>query len=230
MALTFERPKQFDFMHVDVRRNLTEVKRRHGKSVLKQFMEMAPLVLRGNRISPSDYYRYQLYDDAQFSASDRRDFVGDNRYWEILFRIADWRSCTLSDDKLVSSALLENHGFRVPGIRAVFHPRRSYPGARSLVSREALAAFLREDAVYPLFGKPLAGFESRGVVHLQGYDRESDELLLYGDENTSVDRFVGEVEKLTSQRASDQLRLGSGTGLHFSGSRETARGCGNTLW
>ena len=215
MPLTFDRPEQFQFMHLDLKRNFAEIKRRHGKSTLKQLIEMAPLVLAGNRISPSDYFRYQLYDDALYSAADRREFIGDNRYWEILFRISDWRSCTLTDDKLVSSALLATHGFRVPGIRAVFHPCRTYPGARALGSGKALGEFLRDEGIYPLFGKPLAGFESRGVVHLQGYDHQSDELLLRDDKNISVDDFVNELEKLTSQRASDQLRLGPGQGYIF---------------
>lgn len=215
MSLSFDRPKSLEYELVDLRHNLAEVKRRHGKSVLRQLLEMAPLVLAGQRLSPSDYYRYQLFDDAQFTIAERREFIGDNRYWEILFRISDWRSCTLSDDKLVTSALLACHGLGVPEIRAVFHPHRSYPGARALSSGKLLGEFLRDEAAYPLFGKPVAGFESRAIVCLQAYKRRTDELILLGNEKIPVDQFVRDVEKLNQQKSYSLLRQGPGQAYIF---------------
>lgn len=215
MILTFERSRKADLSHVDLRHNMREVARRHGKSILAQLTDMAPLVLAGKRISPSDYYRHQLYDDARFSAADKREFLGENRYWELLFRISDWRWCAMTDDKLICSAILANHGFRVPVNRAVFHHNRSYPGVRALDSAAALTDFLRDETVYPLFGKPVAGFESRATVHLKGYECASDELLLNDGQRVSVARLVDELVSLSSQHCGDLLRFGPGLGYLF---------------
>ena len=169
------------------------MRRERGKSVAAQLSELVRLGLGGEGLSPAEYYRYRLYDDARYTWEDKRRFLSDTRQ-EIGDRVCNPRWGALTDDKLLAAALLTCHGIRVPEIRAVYHRSRGFPGATPLRTREALAAFLRETDGYPLFAKPAGGAKSRGTSHLEGYDAAGDRLLRVGAPPIAVEAFAGAVD------------------------------------
>jgi hypothetical protein len=183
---------------------LWRVHREHGKSVPAQLLELARLGIGGEGISPVEYYRQRLYDDARYSWEEKRRFLTDTRP-EIGERVANPRWAALTDDKLLAAALLGHHGIATPRLRAVFHPTRGFPGARSLRTAEALADYLRDPDLYPLFVKPVGGSKSRGSSFLEGWDTAGDRLLRRGEAPVAVEDFA---------RALEATQRGAAEGFH----------------
>lgn len=68
----------------------------------------------------------------------------------------------------------------VPRVTAITQAGRRLRGALTLDKPDAIAAFLREPANFPLFAKPAAGKYSLNVISADAYDPASDELVLFG--------------------------------------------------
>jgi hypothetical protein len=217
MDLRSYAPLDVDHARIDIFESMAAVARDGGKSRLRQAIEMFGLVAGHARLSPADYYRYQLYDDAQHCRADKKTFVGNNRYWTTTLRVSDSRWCALTDDKLVTAALLGSNGVAVPEIQAVYHRYRGFPGAAALNTPDALREFLTRTAAYPLFGKPVSGFESKGAVYLEGFDADSGELLLYNGERVPVDTFAHAVEQFVYDPPPGFRRFRSQLGYMFQG-------------
>jgi len=192
-------------LDVELPAALRVVRRLCGKSIAAQLAEAAMLALTGNRLSPLDYFRFRLWDDATYDWAEKRRFVGDRRCEEVARRTVDRRWAVLVSDKLVSAAYLERQGFAMPRIRAVHHPTRSHPGAIHLPDDAALVAWLRE-ARTPVFAKPLFGHQSRGALRIDAVDPAADTLLLHDGTRLGIEAFVASLgENLAT------LRLGRST-------------------
>jgi len=168
---------------------LWRVRREHGKSIASQLFELARLGLDDPGLSPAEYYRYRLYDDARYAWDDKRRFLSDTRR-DLGERTCNPRWGALTDDKLLAAALLGHHGVPVPRIRAVLHPTRTFPGAARLTTADELSRFLRESDAYPLFAKPAGGGKSRGTAWLVGFDAASDRLLRHAADPVPVETFA----------------------------------------
>lgn len=217
MDLRSYAPLDVDHAQIDVLESMTAVARSGGKSRLDQVIEMLGLVVGHARLSPADYYRFQLYDDALYSREDKKRFIGNNRYWTTTLRVSDSRWCALTDDKLVTAAVLNRNGIATPVIQAVYHRYRSFPGAAALPTPDALREFLTRTASYPLFGKPVSDFESKGAIYLKRYDADRGELLLHDDERVPVEAFVDAVEKFVYHPPPGFRRFRSQLGYLFQG-------------
>ena len=208
-------PLDIDHAGIDVFESMRLVARQGHKSRLGQFVEMLGLVAGNARLSPADYYRYQLYDDARYTPEEKRRFIGNNRYWSTTLRVTDSRWCALTDDKLVTAHMLRSCGFAIPHIRALYHPYRSFPGAAALRAVADLRHYLAREASYPLFGKPVSGFESKGAVYLRAYDPERDELVLYDGERVGVAEFARAVDEYVSDPGNGFRRFRTQLGYLF---------------
>lgn len=199
MDLRSSDPLDIDHARINIFESMAWVAKSGGKSRLEQVIEMAQLVFGNAKLSPTDYYQYQLYDDSLHSKTEKRKFIGNNQYWTTTLRVSDWRWCALTDDKLVTATILKSNHIAFPDIRAVYHRQRSFPGAAALNTPDALRDYLTHSAVYPLFGKPVSGFESQGAVLLQRYEKASGELVLHNDVRVPIGEFVDAVEQLVYQ-------------------------------
>lgn len=208
-------PLDVDHAKIDIFASMAEVARSGGKSRVKQLVEMLGLVAGHARLSPADYYRYQLYDDARHSAEDKKRYIGNNRYWTTTLRVSDSRWCALTDDKLVTAAILRSNGLATPAIQAVYHRYRGFPGAAALPTPGALREFLARTASYPLFGKPVSDFESKGAIYLKSFDADRGELVLHDDERVPVDAFVAAVEQFVYDPPPGFRRFRSQLGYQF---------------
>ena len=63
----------------------------------------------------------------------------------------------LVSDKLLFDAALRGLGYPVPEIQAIFGAKKLPPPIRALDHKGAVERFLRREARYPVFGKPLWG-------------------------------------------------------------------------
>ncbi len=100
---------------------------------------------QGARLSSAEYYYFRLYDDARFSFSDKRSFVGRNAQNKIFFQCnaVDWLA--VAHDKLMFAAALEGLALPTPEIYAIYHGFPTFGTAPALRCRDELMDFLRTD-------------------------------------------------------------------------------------
>jgi hypothetical protein len=139
---------------------------------MKQLCEMVQLRRPPNRLSAEEYAAYGLGD---LSWEEKSRFLG-ARAITAMAAANDLRSEVLSHDKLIAFTLLRAYGAPFPEVKAVGHPSRCFPGARSLRSVEAVSSYLSTEAEFPIFIKPNAGNGGFGSIWVDGY--EDGRLLL----------------------------------------------------
>ncbi len=165
-------------------------RRRYGTGYLSQYFDIKRLKDGLGRLSTGEYYIYQLFDQERFDLQAQEEFLGHKRKVEIYNNVNDRKWLPVEACKIKTAQLVAEHGIRVPQDFALYHPSQEVDGIPTLTSREQLADFLRNGITFPFFSKPLRGSISLGVAAIQGYDRESDLLLLKGGKGVKVDKFV----------------------------------------
>lgn len=174
-----------------------------GKSLPAQVAEIAQLSLSRNRLTPSEYFEYRLYDDHMHDAEAKRAFLGERCYYSIIRATCDIRWWAIGEDKVLGHAVLAAHGIPQPTTHALLHPYRVFPGAPTLRDAAALAAFLRDGMPYPFFHKPVSGVQSEGVHLVRSLDRASDTLTLHDGATETVDAFAARIEGMEGQFKGD---------------------------
>lgn len=156
--------------------------------------DFAGLAFGPGKLSFADYVRLRLFDRAYWSECDRRSVVGQRRNRDLAVEINyrhDWYG--LLDDKVAAIAYLSAYGLPTAKIAAIFAPRLTRGPADILRDRAALRQFLARDDVYPLFGKPVAGFQSLGAMGLRRSHPGEGELETIGGTRIGLDAFVEDI-------------------------------------
>jgi len=174
-----------------------------GRSAIQQLKDIVRVIRAGHKMSAQEYYYYGLFDSELYDDEERSRFLSDNYHQISCPKTCDvtWRA--IHDDKLISQMVLQSDGAPVPRIRAIVHPFRRFPNAPTLASPEETAGWLRNDAVFPLFSKPVTGVQSMGQAIIDGVDADADTLQLRKSEPMSVDDFVLEVWKFRGTSSND---------------------------
>ncbi len=174
------------------------VHRRFGKSILDQFAEIVRLRLGPGRLSASEYFEYQLYDDSRFSFADKQAYGS----WQVMDMLADrlndisWEAC--SEDKLVFHALLEGLGLPYPEVLALAWDRPRDLGRLPVYTpAESVIDYLRDGIEYPFFCKPVRSNLGRGAVSVKAYSAESDCFVLGDQTRVAADRFLANLHDPT---------------------------------
>lgn len=174
-----------------------------GKSLPAQVADIASLALSRNRLTPAEYFEYRLYDDQLHNGEAKRQFIGESCYHTLIRNTCDIRWWALGQDKVLGHAVLAAHGVPVPTTHALYHPFRVFPGAPTLQSPEALAAFLRDGMPYPFFQKPVSGVSSQGVHLVRSYDADADALTLHDGSTVGVEAFCRRLDALEGENKGD---------------------------
>ncbi len=165
-----------------------------GKPIPVQLYEMAQLALGPGRITPREYFFFRLYDDDLFDdKSEKSRFIGKAAEYPVsrFVNNTDWYA--VSADKLVAQMVFQSLGLPVPGIKAIFHRYRTAGNVRALRNGDDIEAFLRLPNVYPMFAKPITGSHGLGTASLQGYDAQSDEILMPFGKRVRVSDYVNSI-------------------------------------
>ena len=174
--------------------SLVTVTRQHGKPSMAQVAELTKLAFGVGKITPEEYYQFHLYDDA-LSLEEKKTFLGRKSQTKILVACIPQQWWAVSHDKLLFYGLLKGLGHSVPTTQAVFHPFRRYGDTPTLGSADDLANFLRHDARYPCFGKPVCGIRSVGVASLEGYEPGDDSLRTQEGRSLPLKAFIPAVQE-----------------------------------
>ncbi|MGB7404899.1 MAG: sugar-transfer associated ATP-grasp domain-containing protein [Pacificimonas sp.] len=151
--------------------NAREVRRRTGKSVAAQFLDMARLRLGPQCIQTDEYYGLRLFDP-NMSPDRRAEYMG-RWAFERIYRIQDPDEVALGNDKLRTYAHFRTHDLPFPAVLGVYHPDETFDGAVSLRSAAEVYEWLTSTAPYPLFMKPSrgdCGWQARLLTAREGED------------------------------------------------------------
>ena len=130
--------------------------RQTGKSLLTQIREVRALASLGGQCGVSDYYWYRLYDDDYLLGRGRQDFLGWRLQGEFSLALNPRSAVLPAWDKSVFMQTASAAGMPVAPFLACYtrSSRISEALGHHLRSRDEVARFLRDPAIYPLFGKP----------------------------------------------------------------------------
>ena len=168
---------------------------RSGRGLGQLIRELASLTRAPGRLQPQDYFYYRLFEPG-FDAATQRRFVGKRLEARLHDLTCDKDWWIVAHDKLVCYAVLQAAGLPVPRTRALYRDGAAFgtgQGLQSLPDRAALAAALRGGITYPLFGKPVRGIRSVGVLSIDGYDGATDQLQLAQGDAVAVDEVLDAV-------------------------------------
>ncbi|MDP2369222.1 sugar-transfer associated ATP-grasp domain-containing protein [Rhodoferax sp.] len=163
-----------------------------GKSWLTQLGEIRALKAMGGQCGISDYYWYKLYDDNYLLGRGREDFLGWRAQAKFSLALNPRNAVLPAWDKGVFMLMATAAGLPVAPVRACFHPaaRLSEALGRHLKTVQQAGAFLRDPAVYPLFGKPGYSQQGYGAAYLAGFDAATDSIRLLDGQTVLVDTFL----------------------------------------
>ncbi len=173
-----------------------------GKRLPEQLREIRELRKAGGQCGISDYYWHKLYDDDYQAGRGAKDFLGWRLQQPLSLALNPRYAVLPAWDKLLFTQIATEAGLPVAPIVACFHRSAKMPPTLGLhlPSKEAVGAFLRHQAVYPLFGKPSFSQQSYGSAYLAGYDKVADVLTLLDGSTISVDRFLGRLDGTVDHR------------------------------
>lgn len=182
---------------MSVQDSLRSVAKTHGKSQFSQILEILRLGLGPGHITAQEYFDFRLFDDAEFSFAQKRQFVGHAGQEQIKRILIDTKSRMLSDDKFIFATLFRTQGFPLAKILATYkyEPNRRACSIASLNSPDELRAFLVDEAEYPFFGKPITTNYGSGCIGVTDLDRASQKLTLANEQVISVDEFIERLEE-----------------------------------
>lgn len=148
---------------------LASAARSVGTSPIKLGLDFRKLGKGPGKLTMGEYLRYGLYDRQKWTDDERGRFVSSEQHWPIVEHCIDHKWWAVTEDKWISSVVLDQANVPQPRIAAVFDksPRR-YPSARHLATAEELEAFLKECDTFPLFAKSTSGVASAGALKITG--------------------------------------------------------------
>lgn len=173
-------------------RQALETSKATQKSFFSQILEILKLRFSHNRLGPSEYYLYRLYDDSSYSFIQKAEFAGwrYSQYLDQRFNDDRWR--IFANDKHVFYSMMEAHGLAYPHVVALFdqNKKAALKQSRLLDSIQAARNFLQDPAIYPLFFKPVSGTYGRGAFSAISYDRETDAIRMGNGESIPLDNVL----------------------------------------
>lgn len=184
--------RKFDFAEA-----LRVISTSYGKTYQQVLMEVAKCAFGPGKLAFGDYLTFRLFDDAPLAGADKTQFVGldaSRRIWLTANFDQEWWG--IMQNKLAITTLLGGYGFPVIPTQALFSESMTLHNAPVLRDAGALARYLRDASLYPLFGKPMDAIRSLGSASFQSFDGASDELVALSGVRLPVEAFAKEVAEL----------------------------------
>jgi hypothetical protein len=169
-----------------------------GKGFISQVAEYLRLLRSPGGLNFPDYYVYRLFEDSQLTFADKQRFVSDRFYFKIIDKCCDQRWWILVDDKFWAETALRANGFPVTETQAVFcEADREFGLLPTMHDVDALEHYLRHDARFPVYSKPINGIGSFGNFLIDGFEDKS--VLLHDGTQLPVRDFAEKIERSVGQ-------------------------------
>ena len=156
-----------------------------GKRATGIAAEVLALRRGPGKLTPQEYFYYRLWDAPQEGAYKQR-FVGKiaQHPMHVAAGTREWFAA--SADKILFQSIMDGAGLRTPEMIAATQAGRFLPDAPIITDPAALADRLRDPSIYPLFAKQVAGKYSLSVLSVDGFDPDTDEVLLLDGQRWKV--------------------------------------------
>lgn len=180
------------------RGNLTEViarvARQEKVSPFRQFYEILRLQRKPSKMTAHEYFAFQLYR-ASMSLEEKRQFIGEKGNYLLNLRLAPPGLTHMRgflSDKVTFLALMQRLGMATAETQAMLTPDRDLGTIETLGDSAAVEDFLLNRARYPLFCKPVTGYQALGTVGIAGLDRAQRKLTLVSGREVDLSAFAAE--------------------------------------
>jgi Sugar-transfer associated ATP-grasp len=168
-----------------------EARRIAGKPVLSQLIEMLRLRFSEAKISPAEYYQYELYNDHLFSFAAKRDFLGNRSQAKLYASLNSLRWSATARDKILFDTLMRGLGVRIPKLYAVYSPTyRMLNDVPCITELNVMTDFIQNKMSYPFFAKPIRRAHGVGAIAVNCFDPGNNTLLIRTGEQIRVHDFV----------------------------------------
>ncbi len=174
---------------------IVDVAKEHGISPIKQFREIISLYLGAPKLGANEYYAAGLFR-SDLTKEQKKQFVGEKRNLALNQRLSPGniaRNSDFLDNKVLYTALLGSLGFPTTTVQAVVSITHGFGKLKTLQSIETVEEFLLNEAVYPVFGKPIEGSKSVGSALFSSVDRKARTIVLGNGIETAVTDLAKEI-------------------------------------
>lgn len=174
---------------------IVDIAKRYGVSPFRQMREMAVLRFGPGKLASHEYYTTGAFRPDQ-TMDEKKQYVGHRGSYAINegcspLKLTEIRAFVR--DKVAYTALLQQYGLPTTETQAVLTPNRFFGRTATLRTGEDVKAFLRNDARYPLFAKPIEGRESVGSARIDAISPDGRDLRLGNGQSIDIDDFVDEI-------------------------------------
>ena len=176
---------------------LVTVAKTFGVSPLNQFFHQFWRILgpKKTKLFSSEYYDYQVYRP-ELSKAERLEFLG--RTSNRILNLSLCPPLTLIyggvvEQKALFSVLMKGLGLPMTNLQAVVNKAQSVGEIKTLSTTEEITAFLRNEAAYPVFGKPAHGSRSIGSALFSSLDTNADQIILGNGQRHDVVELAEEI-------------------------------------
>ena len=190
---TVPAPRDLDIAHA-----MAWVRKTYGKGRLRQFAEIAGLVLSRQKALPKDYYFYGLFRP-EIGPEQRRAYVFNKSGRALNDRLSPRHPGSLSNllhNKALLGLLLERAGLPVMPILAIHGQHLRVPSVPQLADAAAIAAFLGDEGHLPCFGKPVYGSLGLGAVGVLSAEDGGRRLVLTDGRTVETAVLAGEIARI----------------------------------
>jgi hypothetical protein len=165
-----------------------------GTGTARLLQDYARLAFGPGRLSFNDYIRLRLFDEQLYGNADKRAFVGARANRDIAVAVNyrhDWFG--MVSNKIAAGAYLRTYGLPTIPLTALYAENLGLACERLVRTPDALLALLRQEAIYPLFGKPVESYQSLGSASLRHYRPGTDSLVFIDGREIKLMEFVTDI-------------------------------------
>jgi len=166
-------------------------------SPLEVMLDLIRLARGPGRIQLTDYIRLRLFDRDLWQEKDRNEVVGEKQNRLIADLLNDDREwVAVLRNKVAAAAYLGAYGLPVVPTIALWQRGAAARLSGHVLADEAdLVSFLRNEARYPLFGKPIDGLQSLGAVALEKLSGDKQSIAISTGGRISVETLANQIAK-----------------------------------
>lgn len=171
---------------------LVAAARKSGKNPMKIALDYLRFRRGRGKLKLYEYLMYELYDTERWGDGERERFVSAHIHWPLISKCNNRTWWAVTEDKWLSSAVLQHNRIPVPKNVAVFdRSKRLFPDLPKLSTGEDLRTLLTGDVSFPLFAKNISGIWSAGAVRIESCTES--EAKLSGKDSVTFDQLADEI-------------------------------------
>jgi hypothetical protein len=163
-----------------------------GRSAIGLAADVLKLTRGPGKLHPREYFYYSLWNRG-LNIADKLAFVGKRAQHMMHVACNDRHWYQTAADKILFHTIMAGAGLPVPSVLALTQTGRVLKGSSTVDDPALIAAFLRDESIYPLFAKPAAGKYSLNVISADRFVRTSDSIRLLGGDFARVEKVADQL-------------------------------------